>query len=631
MKNVVIGTAGHIDHGKSALIEALTGTHPDRLEEERRRGITIDLGFAFLKNSDVSIGFVDVPGHERFVRNMLAGVGGIDCVLLVIAADEGVKPQTREHFEICRLLEIPRGIVALTKSDLVDADTLALVQIEIEDYLRESFLESAPIVPVSARTGAGLENLREELLRVASEVSEKDSSRWFRLPIDRAFAMKGFGTVVTGTLVSGSVAIGDEVELLPAKKRLRVRGIQSGGNSVVRASAGQRTALNLAGVEVADLRRGMTLAAPGQFSATLRADAEIALLATAKKSLSTRSKVHFHQGAAETVAEVILLGPGELKPGESAFAQLVFQEKVFVWPGDRFILRQFSPVVTIGGGRILDAQARRHRGNQEGTVKYLAARQKGDRQEILIALLEEAGRSLTGEELIGKTAWLPAKIAQAAETLKNRGSVRILQMQPLRVALAEHVAENVSELRAAISKFHAENPLAAGIAKETLLASGKRDVAIRQAALEELIAKGEVSVSGDVVKRAGATISLTAEETRVRAQIAGLFEKGGVAPAAPAEILKGVAMAPAQARKLLELLLRERVLVKVSADLFYHASAIARVRGMLGEYKKKNGPRIGVAAFKDLAGITRKHAIPLLEYLDRTGVTQRRGDERDIL
>ncbi len=218
MKNVVIGTAGHIDHGKSALIEALTGTHPDRLEEERRRGITIDLGFAFLKNSDVSIGFVDVPGHERFVRNMLAGVGGIDCVLLVIAADEGIKPQTREHFEICKLLEIPRGIVALTKSDLVDADTLTLAQIEIEDYLRGSFLESAPIVPVSARTGAGLENLRDALLRVASEVSEKDSSQWFRLPIDRAFAMKGFGTVVTGTLVSGTVAVGDEVELFPRRQ-----------------------------------------------------------------------------------------------------------------------------------------------------------------------------------------------------------------------------------------------------------------------------------------------------------------------------------------------------------------------------------------------------------------------------
>ncbi len=238
MKNVVIGTAGHIDHGKSALIEALTGTHPDRLEEERRRGITIDLGFAFLKNSDVSIGFVDVPGHERFVRNMLAGVGGIDCVLLVIAADEGIKPQTREHFEICKLLEIPRGIVALTKSDLVDADTLTLAQIEIEDYLRGSFLESAPIVPVSARTGAGLENLRDALLRVASEVSEKNSSQWFRLPIDRAFAMKGFGTVVTGTLVSGAVAVGDEVELFPAGKRVRVRGIQSGGSSVVRASGG---------------------------------------------------------------------------------------------------------------------------------------------------------------------------------------------------------------------------------------------------------------------------------------------------------------------------------------------------------------------------------------------------------
>ncbi len=533
MKNIIIGTAGHIDHGKSALIEALTGTNPDRLEEERRRGITIDLGFAFLHDSEISFGFVDVPGHEKFVRNMLAGVGGIDCVLLVIAADEGIKPQTREHFEICRLLEIPRGIVALTKSDLVDAESLALMQMEVEDYLRGTFLIHAPIVPVSARTGAGLANLRAALFKVAEEVSERDSSRWFRLPIDRAFAMKGFGSVVTGTLVSGAIAVGDEVEIFPSRKRLRVRGIQSGGSAVQMAMAGQRTALNLAGVEVAELGRGMTLATAGHFSITLRADVQITLLETARKSLATRSRVHFHQGAAETIAEVILLGANELKPRESAFAQLLFQDEMFLWPEDRFIVRQFSPVVTIGGGRILDACAKRHRANDNTVVSHLLMRSAGDHSEILVALLEVTDRSLSSEELIRRTGWTAGEIVRAADALVGKGTVRILRADPLRVALTTHVEESASDLRGALRKFHAENPLSAGIAKETLLAAGKRDIAIRQAALDELISKHEIIVMGDVVKGAGAGISLTADEAKAKEQIAALFEKGGLAPALP--------------------------------------------------------------------------------------------------
>src|ERR1700675_527622 len=323
IKHVIVGTAGHIDHGKSSLVEALTGTNPDRLEEEKRRGITLDLGFAFLDLDGVRLGLVDVPGHERFVRNMLAGAGGIDLVLLVVAADEGIKPQTREHFEICRLLGIPRGIIAITKSDLADSDSLGLVRLEIEDFVRGSFLEGAPIVPVSARSGAGLDELKDALRRAAQATAAKDASQNFRLPIDRSFAMKGFGTVVTGTLISGVVKVEDEVELYPAHKRLRVRGLHSGGKQIERAVAGQRTAVNLAGIEHEEITRGMVLAPAGVFEATQRVDARVTLLGSAP-TLKNRARVHFHQGTAEAIAEVIFLndGGGELAAGGSALAQL---------------------------------------------------------------------------------------------------------------------------------------------------------------------------------------------------------------------------------------------------------------------------------------------------------------------
>ena len=331
MKSVIVGTAGHIDHGKSTLVEALTGTHPDRLEEEKRRGITIDLGFAFLEENGLRFGFVDVPGHERFVSNMLAGAAGVDVLLLVIAADESIKPQTKEHFDICRLLGVKRGVVALTKSDLVDADTLELVRLETEEYLRNSFLERAPIVPVSAKSGAGLATLKKALCEAAAQASAKDAARYFRLPIDRAFAMKGFGSVVTGTLISGSVAPGDEVELFPGGQRLRVRGVHSGGKAVERALPGQRTAVNLAGIEHTALKRGMALAAPGKFRKTRRIDVRLELLASAR-TMKQGSRVHFHASTAETLAEVFFHGARELPPGGSALANLKLQDELLLLP-----------------------------------------------------------------------------------------------------------------------------------------------------------------------------------------------------------------------------------------------------------------------------------------------------------
>jgi selenocysteine-specific elongation factor len=632
MKNVIVGTAGHIDHGKSALVEALTGTNPDRLEEEKRRGITIDLGFAFLDVGGVRLGLVDVPGHERFVRNMLAGVGGIDLVLLVIAADESIKPQTREHFDICRLLEIPRGVVALTKADLVEPDLVGLVRLEVEDFLRGSFLEGAPIVAVSSRTGQGVEGLKQALLRVASEVPGKDALRYFRLPVDRAFQMKGFGTVVTGTLVSGQVQPEDEAELFPARRGVRVRGVQSGGRAVERAMAGQRTALNLAGVELAEVERGMVLASPGRFEATRRLDARVILLRSARR-LRNHSRVHFHQGTAERVAEVVLLDQVELAPGQSAFAQLRLADAVLVLPGDRFILRQFSPVETIGGGVVLDALAKRHRQRDTHVLPYLATLERGSREETLAARVAAAPLGLELAGVVAGSGWLETDVRETLAKLAQADTVRIVSQSPFVVISTASFAEAVGRMRAEIETFHRANPLSEGITKEDLrsraAAQGRPEVF--RAALEGLAAAGHVVVSGDIVKRAGREIALKPEEARAKEQIEQEFVRAGLAVPSVKEVLAKLPVEAARAQKLLQLLLREHALVKVSEDLIFHCSAVARLRELLADYKKKNGERLSIPAFKEMAGTTRKYAIPLLEYLDRERVTRRVGDERIIL
>lgn len=631
-KSVVVGTAGHIDHGKSSLVEALTGTNPDRLEEEKRRGITIDLGFAFLEHGGIRFGFVDVPGHERFVRNMLAGAAGVDLVLLVIAADESVKPQTREHFDICRLLGIQRGVVALTKCDLVEPGILDLVRLEVSEFLRGSFLAQAPIVPVSAKTGAGLDELKLALVAEAQRVPGKDASRSFRLPVDRAFAIKGFGAVVTGTLLAGSVAPGDEVELFPARTYLRVRGVQSGGKSVDRATAGQRTAINLAGIEHSSLRRGMTLAAPGLFRPTRRLDARIELLPAAPK-LKDRARVHFHHGTAETIAEIHLLGRADLAPGESAFAQFRLSEELFALFGDRFIFRQFSPVITIGGGVVLDPLAKRPRRREAGREQFLETLMRGNAAEILLVMAERSPQGLLKTGVVARTAWLEREIQAEAGKLIAAGRLHRVSEQPAVWMAGNLFAELSGRIFARVEKFHKENPLLPGIAREDLRAKEGRKVRPEtfRAALEELAARGRIELAGEVIKRAGAVIALLPEEARAKDQIEAAFSRAGLAVPSVKETLAKLTIDAKRAEKLLQILLREQSLIRVTTDLIFHRDALADLRNRLGHYQKTSGARISVPAFKDLTGITRKYAIPLLEYLDRQGVTRRQGDERVIL
>ena len=631
-KSIIVGTAGHIDHGKSTLIEALTGTHPDRLEEEKRRGITIDLGFAFLEEGGVRFGFVDVPGHERFVKNMLAGTSGIDLVLLVVAADEAIKPQTREHFDICRLLGVKRGVIAVTKADLVDKDAAELVHLEVEEFVKGSFLEKAPIVAVSAKTSVGLTELKNALVNEASEITEKQTEHYFRLPIDRSFAVKGFGTVVTGTLISGQSAVGDEVEVLPQKKLLRVRGLQTGGKNVERAHAGQRTAVNLAGIEHSAVQRGMVLAAPGRFTKTQRIDARLHLLPDAPP-LKNQARVHFHAGTAETVAAVSLYGKSELLAGESALVQLRLAGDVVVVRGDRFIVRQFSPVITVGGGEVLDPLARRATRKDSGRVECLETLESGSREDILRAMVQRNVLGVGLQEIVSRTGWMEGEVQAAAEKLTKAGAVRVVSPSPL-LLLAEDVFQAVMKsIQARVESFHRQNPLLPGIPREELRAAAGRKVRTEtfRAAIEELAKQNRLALQGELVKKPGTEVSLTPEELRAKQQIEQAFAKAGLAVPAVKEVLTQLAIESRRAEKILQILLREKVLVRVSPELIFHRMALESLPGLLQTYKKSKGERIGVPSFKELTGITRKYAIPLLEYLDRQRLTRRIGDERVIL
>ncbi len=623
MKNIIVGTAGHIDHGKTALVKALTGIDADRLEEEKRRGITIDLGFAHLELTPaLRLGFVDVPGHERFIKNMLAGVGGIDLLLFCIAADESIKPQTREHFDICRLLGIRRGIVALTKADLVDDDILGLVRLEVEEMVAGSFLESAPIVPVSSVTGAGLDALRRELARVAAGVGEKNAAGYFRLPIDRVFSVKGFGTVATGTLISGSVAKEQEVEVYPAGRRLRVRGVQVHGSTAGRALAGQRTAVNLADIEPADLARGDVLSEPGRFQAVKQIDCRLHLLPSAKP-LKHRAPVHFHSGTAEIEAEARLLeGTAAMRPGTSAYVRLVLRQPALLLPGDGFIIRMFSPVVTIGGGlvvdTVVDAGARRYR-KGDNVKARLDTLSSGDAAARIALLVREAPFGIGMADLVARTGMAEREIAAAAAQAPLEA---IAQPQPWYVDRAWMQAERERIVRT-VREFHRQTPLLPGMARQEL--RGGAPVFVWDALLAE--AKDLVA-EGELVRSRGHKLVLKEDEEEARAKIERAFEAAGLAVPAMAEVLAKSGVEAARARSLLQILLREKRLVRISTDLVFHQTAIGQLRELLARHK---GERFRVPEFKEWTGISRKYAIPLLEFLDRERITRREADERVVL
>jgi selenocysteine-specific elongation factor len=633
MKSIIVGTAGHIDHGKTALVRALTGIDTDRLEEEKRRGITIDLGFAHLElngqnGEKLRFGFIDVPGHERFVRNMLAGVGGIDLVLLVVSADESIKPQTREHFEICRLLSIPRGITVITKADLVDEETLNVVRLEVEEFVRGSFLDvsRAPVVPVSARTGVGLEELKREIARLAAEVPARDTDALFRLPIDRVFVMKGFGAVVTGTLIAGKIQKDEEVEVFPIRRRARIRGVQVHGSATEKAGAGQRTALNLAGANVEELGRGMSLVAPGSLEPSREFDVRLALLKDAKP-LKNRARVHLHAFTSETIAEVFLHEGGELKPGATGFARLRSVDPLLLLPGDRAILRQFSPVVTIGGAVVLDAFPLRGR-KRETLPAFLNVLAGGSRAEVLAARISRRGQQgLLLQDLAREMGMGPKAMEPILTGLLQQK--KVLRAGDLLIA-TECFSLARQRAAALLEAFHKSNPLVAGVSKEELREKLRLSPEIMQALLSELVTAKKAEIAGELVRLAGRGVELKDEEAKAKTAIEQAFATAGLKVPFMDEVLGRLPVDRIRAQKLVTLLLRDRVLVKLADNLVFHQSALSLLRQAMTDYKAKS-PKIDVGKFKDLIGVSRKYAIPLLEYLDRERITRRVGDERIIL
>jgi selenocysteine-specific elongation factor len=651
MKSIIVGTAGHIDHGKTALVKALTGIDADRLAEEKRRGITIDLGFAHMElpvanGETLRLGFVDVPGHERFVRNMLAGVGGIDLVLLVIAADESIKPQTREHFDILQLIGVKRGITVLTKSDAVDAETLDVVRLEVEDFLRGTFLEppKAPLMAVSSLTGAGLDDLKHAMIAATGEVEPRDSRALARLPIDRVFTMKGFGTVVTGTLISGTIHREEELEVFPTARRVRVRGVQVHGQSADSAVAGQRTALNLTNVSTDDLKRGMTLAPTAALVATRRMDVRLRLLASAPRPLKNKARVHFHCYTMEDVAQITLYGDKEVKPGEMAYAQISLAEPALLLPGDRFILRQFSPMVTIGGGMVLDAtpvlrskKVNRIKGTGGSSIlEFLHSLETlgnfGRRDSILTTRVnrrEQRGLSLA--DAVAETGWTRGEIVALAESLIKAG--KLFRAQD-RLSAAREYELAQKYLLDAVSAFHKKEPLRPGMAKRELQEEMKSDFEMAEemfeAALSCQVQQKRLEVAADVVRIAGRGVVMKDEEAESKKKIETAFASAGLKVPALPEVIAGLKVDKSRAQKIVTLLLREKALIKISEDLVFHHSALEALRRQMSAQKLKS-PKIDVAQFKELTGVSRKYAIPLLEYLDRERVTRRVGDVREIL
>jgi len=638
MSSIIIGTAGHIDHGKSALVRALTGTDPDRLPEEKKRGITIDLGFADLELDGIRFGFVDVPGHERFVKNMLAGAHGIDLLALVIAADEGVMPQTREHFDICKLLGIKSGIVVITKTDLVDAEMLSLVEDDAAELSSHSFLESAPVVAVSSRTGAGLTELKEKLKEVARRVPERSTELVTRLPIDRAFSMKGFGPVVTGTLISGEIAEGAELELLPKKLTVRVRGTQVHGKAVARAVAGQRTAVNLAGVDVAQLERGMVLAEPRTLRTTQIIDARIDVLPNAPRGVRSRSRVRLHLNAAEVLARVRVLDhPSEIGSGKSGLVQLRLEVPISTVHGDRFILRSYSPAETIAGGVIVDPFAVKHRGKEMGQTRSRMNRLiEANRVEKIVAFVEMSelgGRTV--EDLIATTGLKREVISDLTSQGIEQGDVVEAGGLLLSTSSLARLSQGVlSELE----NHHKREPLARGMLRETLREKvfTHSPPELFAAVIQKLEASGQLVAEKDIIRASSHRVDLSEKDSRLREKLEEVYREAGVeCPSIDDALVRAGVTGPQriQARKVLQLLIEDRVILRVQNEMFMHSSVLDELKVKLLDHASRHEPErlIDVAGFKDLAGVSRKYAIPLLEYFDREKVTRRAGDKRIIL
>ena len=632
MSHIVVGTAGHVDHGKSSLVQALTGIDPDRLKEEKARGITIELGFAHAMIGDLTVAFVDVPGHERFVKTMLAGAGGIDCVMLIIAGDESVMPQTREHFDICRLLQVDHGLIVITKTDLVDEDTVELVRLEARELVAGSFLDGAPVVPVSAHTGAGLDDLRAAVASISARVRPRRPDGAARLPIDRAFTMQGFGTVVTGTLVAGRIRADDELILVPGERRVRVRGVQVHGRRRDEAVSGQRTAINLGGVEVSDIARGQSLVAPGSLTITRRVDATLDLLPDARV-MKHGARVRFHQATAEVLGRVTIAGSvqSDIQPASRAHVRIRLESPIAVTRGDRFILRAYSPAITVGGGQIIDPDPPRAGVRTASASSRFVMLAADDLRAAAQMIADAGGKGLPLGALVARVGISPRDVERFAASLESAGQARRVADRLVSPAV---LAELEKRLLAVVGQYHTAQPLADGIpreeARERVFA--RADGAVFEQVLADLQAARKLSVR-DRLALPGQRLELTPEEARARTVVESAYRRAGLKPPDAATITAEGRIAAPLTEKMTALLLRQKTLARVDT-LIFHVEALDALKSEIRALKASapdGRATVDVATFKDRYGVSRKFAIPLLEWLDRERVTRRAGDTRVVL
>jgi selenocysteine-specific elongation factor len=632
MQNVIVGTAGHVDHGKTCLIKALSGIDTDRLKEEKKRGITIELGFANLIDTDgVHIGIIDVPGHEKFVKNMLAGIGGIDLVLLVIALDEGVMPQTVEHFEILKMLQIRQGIVVLTKSDTVDSDWADMVEEDVRELIKGSFLEQAELIRVSSYTGENIDVLRQKIVAMAKQAGKRrEEKELFRLPIDRVFTMEGFGTVVTGTLIEGMCEAGEEVMVYPQERLLKIRGVQSHGQKEEKACAGQRTAINLAGIKKEELSRGEVLAYPGSLVNSTMVDATLRLFDSTQRKLKNGDRVHLSYGSAQAIGKVILLDCDVVEAGQEALVQLRFDDPICVKRNDKFIIRFYSPVETFGGGTVLNPAADKHKRGQEDVIESLKLKKTGTDMEILEQMVNEESRRFPEAEDLA--AWMDLTVSEAEQMLDTlRNKKKILHLNDGSF-VGKAYWEKVSELaNQVLAHFHRENPIVEGMDREELksrlaermhLKSGKK----AEALIAELEKRKVITIQGSVVSVAGFTVSYSDEASQMMTDMENIYKKAGIEVPSTDELV-GAYKDRKQARQVLSELTKKGILVKAGTGVLMHKEHWDRALNILREHLAAN-PQITLGEFRDLLGTSRKYAVMLLETYDQMKITKKTGDAR---
>ncbi len=631
MKHIIIGTAGHVDHGKTALVKALTGIDTDRLKEEKERGITIELGFAqFTLNNGQKIGIVDVPGHERFVKNMVAGAGGIDLVTMIIAADEGVMPQTREHLDICQLLGIKKGVVALTKIDLVNEEWRDLVKEDIRDFLKGTFLEESPIIPLSAVTGEGLTDFISAMEKVIFETDERSAAGFFRLPADRVFSIKGFGTVVTGSLMSGKTKIGKTVEIMPCQIKARIRGIQIHNETAEVAVTGQRTAINLQGVGKDTIQRGNVLTPPDTFEPTVRMDISLKYLPGTGRKLKNRTSVRFHTGTSEIISRVILFDKSDIKQGEERYAQILLGSPTIAIAGDRFVIRSYSPINTIGGGEILDPMAKKHRGNAENIFDELKILHRGNAFDKTKIILERAGlRGITDRHLSVRTGISLKQQNKILEELFSKKEALLLDRDDLRV-VSFHMYKILQDKILEYAKtYHEKFPLKEGYSKEELRINVGTfiDAKLFNMAIRNLENDGKIIVEKENIRLAGHSVNLKGELMNLRENITSIYRESKLTPPATKEITERFSNKKAEAIKVLDVMLNEELIIKVNENMYFYKKSIDKLRSDYRKLLLKDG-KSTPATFRDLTGLSRKFVIPLMEYFDKTKLTIRVGDHR---